>query len=229
MHEDRDIETVEHELRVHGFLKEGVTVDLDALHAYLAPLAEPSRVETFKFTREWLREEASRVTDMRSAAISRRLNMPPSYILIHRVSTAGIGVLCQLECEGQFRAEVIKWMPGYTDPLDPVPDDHPAEDVDAAAAEPDVPTAGPGIPTAGPGIPTAGPGIPTAGPGIPTAGPGIPTAGPGIPTAGPGIPTAGSGIPTEELEVAVENLDVGTAPGRDDPDDARAGVASPNG
>jgi predicted unusual protein kinase regulating ubiquinone biosynthesis (AarF/ABC1/UbiB family) len=137
MHEDRDIQTVEHELRVHGFLKEGVTVDLDALHAYLAPLAEPSRVETFKFTREWLREEASRVTDMRSAAISRRLNLPPSYVLIHRVSTAGIGVLCQLECEGQFRAEVIKWMPSYTDPLDPVPDQDvpPAEDRSGMAAE----------------------------------------------------------------------------------------------
>src|SRR5208282_1096803 len=135
MHEDRDTESVEHELRVHGFLKEGVTVDLDALHAYLAPLAEPSRVETFKFTREWLREEASRVTDLRSAAVTRRLNLPPSYILIHRVSTAGIGVLCQLECEGQFRAEVIKWMPGYNDPLDPVPDrdGHPAEDLDGAA------------------------------------------------------------------------------------------------
>jgi predicted unusual protein kinase regulating ubiquinone biosynthesis (AarF/ABC1/UbiB family) len=124
MHEDRDIETVEHELRVHGFLKEGVTVDLDALHAYLAPLAEPSRVESFKFNREWLRAEASRVTDMRSAAIGRRLNLPPSYVLIHRVSTAGIGVLCQLECEGRFRAEVLKWMPGYFEPTttDPDPD-----------------------------------------------------------------------------------------------------------
>jgi predicted unusual protein kinase regulating ubiquinone biosynthesis (AarF/ABC1/UbiB family) len=122
MHEDRDIETVEHELRIHGFLKEGVTVDLDALHAYLAPLAEPSRVESFKFSREWLRAEASRVTDMRSAAIGRRLNMPPSYVLIHRVSTAGIGVLCQLECEGRFRAEVIRWMPGYLDAADPSPD-----------------------------------------------------------------------------------------------------------
>jgi predicted unusual protein kinase regulating ubiquinone biosynthesis (AarF/ABC1/UbiB family) len=121
MHENRDIETVEHELRVNGFLKEDVTVDLDALHAYLAPLAEPSKVESFKFSREWLRAEASRVTDMRSAAISRRLNLPPSYVLIHRVSTAGIGVLCQLECEGPFRAEVLKWIPGYTDAEDPVP------------------------------------------------------------------------------------------------------------
>jgi predicted unusual protein kinase regulating ubiquinone biosynthesis (AarF/ABC1/UbiB family) len=119
MHENRDIETVEHELRVHGFLKEGVDVDLDALHAYLAPLADPSKVESFKFSREWLRAEASRVTDMRSAAIGRRLNLPPTYILIHRVSTAGIGVLCQLGCEGRFRAEVLEWMPGYIDAPEP--------------------------------------------------------------------------------------------------------------
>jgi len=25
-------------------------------------------------------------------------------------------VLCQLECEGKFRAEVIRWVPGYLDP-----------------------------------------------------------------------------------------------------------------
>jgi predicted unusual protein kinase regulating ubiquinone biosynthesis (AarF/ABC1/UbiB family) len=132
MHEDRDIETVEHELRAHGFLKEGVTVDLDALRAYLAPLAEPSRVETFKFSREWLRAEASRVTDMRSAAIGRRLNLPPSYLLIHRVSTAGIGVLCQLECEGQFRAEVLRWMPGYFDATGPIPDTDDPDDASPA-------------------------------------------------------------------------------------------------
>ncbi|HTZ25728.1 MAG TPA: AarF/ABC1/UbiB kinase family protein [Streptosporangiaceae bacterium] len=119
MHENRDIETVEAELRVHGFLKEDVDVDLDALHAYLAPLADPSKVESFTFTREWLRAEASRVTDIRSAAIGRRLNLPPTYVLIHRVSTAGIGVLCQLECEGRFRAEVLRWMPGYLNEIGP--------------------------------------------------------------------------------------------------------------
>jgi len=85
-------------------------------HAFLAPLAEPSKVECFKFNREWLREEAARVTDMRASNITRRFNVPPSYVLIHRVSTAGIGVLCQLECEGEFRAEVLKWIPGYFDP-----------------------------------------------------------------------------------------------------------------
>jgi predicted unusual protein kinase regulating ubiquinone biosynthesis (AarF/ABC1/UbiB family) len=110
-------EVVERELREHGFLRPGISVDLDALHAFLAPLAEPSAVDSFKFTREWLRGEAARVTDLHASNISRKFNVPPSYVLIHRVSTAGIGVLCQLECEGEFRAEVIRWIPGYLDPV----------------------------------------------------------------------------------------------------------------
>jgi len=53
------------------------------------------------------------------------------------VSTAGIGVLCQLECEGPFRAEMIRWVPGYADgpsrqedpehPEDPKSPDGPAD------------------------------------------------------------------------------------------------------
>jgi predicted unusual protein kinase regulating ubiquinone biosynthesis (AarF/ABC1/UbiB family) len=113
MHNDGSIEAVEQELRARDFLREGVSVDLGQLQAFLAPLAEPSRVETFRFSREWLRGTAARVTDFRPSNVSRQLNLPPSYVLIHRVSTAGIGVLCQLECEGPFRAEVLAWMPGY--------------------------------------------------------------------------------------------------------------------
>jgi predicted unusual protein kinase regulating ubiquinone biosynthesis (AarF/ABC1/UbiB family) len=114
MHDpDPDITTVEHELRTNGFLRPGITVDLEALRAFLAPMAEPSAVERFKFTREWMRDEAGRIADIRSSSISRKFNLPPTYVLIHRVSTAGIGVLCQLECEGAFRAEVLRWVPGY--------------------------------------------------------------------------------------------------------------------
>jgi predicted unusual protein kinase regulating ubiquinone biosynthesis (AarF/ABC1/UbiB family) len=115
MHDDGDFGAAERELREQGFLKEGIAIDQEALRAFLAPLAEPSKVETFKFRREWLRSEAARVTDPRTSNLGRRLNLPPSYVLIHRVSTAGIGVLCQLECEGRFRAEVIGRMPGYAD------------------------------------------------------------------------------------------------------------------
>jgi predicted unusual protein kinase regulating ubiquinone biosynthesis (AarF/ABC1/UbiB family) len=113
VHNDGDIALAEADLRAYGFLRPGVSVDLDALRDFLAPLAEPSRHETFKFTREWMRGEAVRVTDLRAANVARQFNLPPSYILIHRVSTAGIGVLCQLEASGEFRSEVLRWMPGY--------------------------------------------------------------------------------------------------------------------
>jgi predicted unusual protein kinase regulating ubiquinone biosynthesis (AarF/ABC1/UbiB family) len=116
--EHPDVEAVERELRDNDFLRPGIDVDLEALQAFLAPLAEPSKAECFHFTREWLRGEAARVTDLNASNISRKFNLPPSYVLIHRVSTAGIGVLCQLECEGRFRAEVQRWMPGYLDEPD---------------------------------------------------------------------------------------------------------------
>jgi len=126
MHDpEPDLDEVERELRANGFLRPGISVDLDALRAFLAPMAEPSSVETFKFSREWLRGAAAPVMDMSASNVSRRFNVPPSFVLIHRVSTAGTGVLCQLECEAPFRAEVLRWVPGYTDdPLasaEPVP------------------------------------------------------------------------------------------------------------
>jgi len=121
VHTDGDIAEAEAELREHGFLRPGVSVDLDALRNFLAPLADPSKTESFMFSREWMRGEAARVTDLRGANVARQLNLPPSYILIHRVSTAGIGVLCQLEANGAFRSEVLRWMPGYG------PGDRPAE------------------------------------------------------------------------------------------------------
>jgi predicted unusual protein kinase regulating ubiquinone biosynthesis (AarF/ABC1/UbiB family) len=132
VHDGTDLRPVEQELRQQGFLRPGVSVDMEALRAFLAPMAEPSRGERFKFSRDWLRGEATRMTDPRSANLGRRLNLPPSYLLIHRVSTAGTGVLCQLESEGPFRAEVLKWIPGYldtgwaggaTEPAGPGPDD----------------------------------------------------------------------------------------------------------
>jgi predicted unusual protein kinase regulating ubiquinone biosynthesis (AarF/ABC1/UbiB family) len=122
MHNDGDIQMVERELREHSFLRPGVSVNLNELHAFLAPLAEPSRGESFAFSREWMRAEAALVTDLRAANVARRLNLPPSYVLIHRVSTAGIGVLCQLECAGPFRPEVLRWIPGYGPGDDLVPD-----------------------------------------------------------------------------------------------------------
>jgi predicted unusual protein kinase regulating ubiquinone biosynthesis (AarF/ABC1/UbiB family) len=148
VHTDGEVTMMEDELRRHGFLRPDVKVDPEALRTFLAPLAEPSKQERFKFSREWMRGEAARITEMRSSNVARQLNLPPSYILIHRVSTAGIGVLCQLEAEGEFRAEVLRWMPGYgPEEIKVAPNvaaDEPAT-ANADLATPDDDTSGPGL------------------------------------------------------------------------------------
>ena len=126
MHEDGDLAKLEDEFRSHGYLRDGVSIDLTALRAFLAPLAEPSRAESFRFSREWLRTQTMQASALRSSSVLRRLNLPSSYVLIHRVLAAGLGVLCQLECEAAFRAEVLRWMPGYADPAKPAPQPEPA-------------------------------------------------------------------------------------------------------
>src|SRR6266536_4398595 len=70
VHEGSDLGPAERELREQGFIREGIEFDPEALRTFLAPLAEPSRVERFKFSREWLRGEATRVADPRAANVS---------------------------------------------------------------------------------------------------------------------------------------------------------------
>ncbi len=132
MHEDGDPERLEDEFRSHGYLRDGVSVDLTALRALLAPLAELSKAESFRFSREWLRTETIQTSVLRSSSVLRQLNLPPSYVLIHRVLAAGLAVLCQLECEVPFRAEVLRWMPGYADPAKPGPEPRPAPPAESA-------------------------------------------------------------------------------------------------
>ena len=126
MHDGGDLAKLEEEFRSHGYLRDGVSVELTALRAFLAPLAEPSRAESFRFSREWLRTETIQASALRSSSVLRRLNLPPSYVLIHQVLASGLGVLCQLECEAPFRAEVLRWLPGYAGTAAPAPRPQPA-------------------------------------------------------------------------------------------------------
>ncbi|MGW0804412.1 ABC1 kinase family protein [Nonomuraea sp. NPDC002799] len=102
-------------LRQEGFIREDIDIDADALRAFLAPYVEPTAVEEFTFSREWLQAQAASVTDLRPTNVIRQLNLPTSYVLIHRVHAAGIGVLCQLGTTARFRNEVIRWVPGFAD------------------------------------------------------------------------------------------------------------------
>jgi predicted unusual protein kinase regulating ubiquinone biosynthesis (AarF/ABC1/UbiB family) len=110
-----DMDQIVEALREEGFIREGVEIDPESLHAFIVPITQPLIDDTFKFSREWLRQEFARVTDLRPTNVVRQLNLPPSYVLIHRVVAAGTGVLCQLEAEGPFRGEALRWVPGFAD------------------------------------------------------------------------------------------------------------------
>src|SRR3954465_4364987 len=115
---DGDADAVLEGLRAEGFLLPNIDVDPDELLDFLLPLLDPIATETFTFSRAWLRGEAARIGDPRSAAsaLGRQLNLPPSYLLIHRVTLGAIGVLCQLGSTGSFRSEMERWQPGFAEP-----------------------------------------------------------------------------------------------------------------
>ncbi|MFE6226238.1 MULTISPECIES: AarF/ABC1/UbiB kinase family protein [unclassified Streptomyces] len=102
-------------LRQEGFVKESVALDPDEVLDYLLPIIEPAAAESFVFTRGWLRTQAARIADPRSPAhqLGRQLNLPPSYLLIHRVTLSTIGVLCQLNATVRLRDELSAWLPGF--------------------------------------------------------------------------------------------------------------------
>lgn len=105
-------------LRRAGFVPEQVDLEPDAVLDYLLPVIEPAQVEEFTFSRGWLRTQAARIADPRSPAhrLGRQLNLPPSYLLIHRVTLSTIGVLCQLGATVRLRDELEAWLPGFPDP-----------------------------------------------------------------------------------------------------------------
>lgn len=104
-------------LRAEGFVKPNIRVDPDELRDYLAPLVEPAVEETFRFSRDWMREQFQRLQDPRApgSTLALRLNLPPSYLLIHRVWLGSIGVLSQLEAELPFRGILEELLPGFAE------------------------------------------------------------------------------------------------------------------
>ncbi|MEU0147010.1 AarF/UbiB family protein [Streptomyces sp. NPDC006288] len=130
---DGDAEGVYAMLREDGFVRESIELEPEAVLDYLLPIIEPAQVDEFTFTRSWLRSQAGRIADPRSPAhqLGKQLNLPPSYLLIHRVTLSTIGVLCQLGATVRLRDELESWLPGFV----PEYDQEEAEDASDDAPE----------------------------------------------------------------------------------------------
>lgn len=102
-------------LRAEHFVRPGTEVPADHVYAYLAPFVEPLRTETFHFTRRWMQKQAIRVGDLRGQDFrtGRSLNLPPQYLMLHRVLGGSTGILCQLDAELPVRDIITRWQPGF--------------------------------------------------------------------------------------------------------------------
>jgi predicted unusual protein kinase regulating ubiquinone biosynthesis (AarF/ABC1/UbiB family) len=110
-----DAETVVEGLRAEGFIKPGVDIDARAFFEALAPFAEPAVHEYFHFSRDWMRSHFTRLSDPRNPDFSLgfKINLPPNYMLIHRVWLGGIGVLSQMDATVPMRGELERWLPSF--------------------------------------------------------------------------------------------------------------------
>ena len=101
-------------LRREGFITG--EIDPDDLFDYLAPFVEPAAVPEFQFNRDWMREQFIRVRDPHaSGGVAFKINLPPNYLLIHRVWLGGLAVLSQLNVRAAFVDVLDEFLPGYAD------------------------------------------------------------------------------------------------------------------
>ena len=112
---DDDWNAVSDGLRDEGFIRPDTQLDTEVMSAYLAPFVEPAQTPMFTFSREWLRAQANRVgaPEAEGLGTALKINIPPSYLLIHRVWAGGIGVLSQLGATAPFREILEENLPGF--------------------------------------------------------------------------------------------------------------------
>lgn len=117
---DDDWAGVEAGLRQENVILPQTRFTPEALQEYLGPFLDGARVDVFSFDRRWLRHQAARVATPTQENISAalKLNLPPDYLLIHRVLVGSIGVLCQLETTMSYRQLLTDHMPGFARPGD---------------------------------------------------------------------------------------------------------------
>src|SRR5699024_11197519 len=86
------------------------------------PFIEPMRAPEFHFDRAWMQRIMAVYGDVsgREFRTARAFTLPRDYVLIHRVLSASVGMLCQLEATGPDQEIVRTWMTEiFTDELHP--------------------------------------------------------------------------------------------------------------
>lgn len=104
-------------------MRPGTQVDPEALRRYLVRFLEPITHAQFRIDRPWLRTVAASIRDPRTPdfLVGTKLNLPPDYLLIHRVWLGGIGVLAQIGGTIPVREILVAHLPGLDESRLPPP------------------------------------------------------------------------------------------------------------
>ena len=94
-------------MRAEGFIRPGIEVDPQQVLDYLRPdrwtRCASAEVHLHPASGCARRRPASATRAARRRGWAGMFNLPPSYLLIHRVTLGSIGVLCQLGATAPFR------------------------------------------------------------------------------------------------------------------------------
>lgn len=95
-----------------GYMGRGGMDSADAM-AFLDPFIEPMREPSFQFDRAWMQGILAVYGDFsgREFRTARSFTLPREYVLIHRVLSASVGMLCQLQATAPYQQIVRRWMP----------------------------------------------------------------------------------------------------------------------
>jgi predicted unusual protein kinase regulating ubiquinone biosynthesis (AarF/ABC1/UbiB family) len=114
---DGDRDELEQELRNLGFLRPNARLTPEAIGRYIRPFTDPAQTEEFRFSRDWIREQVTRVSapTAEGMGMALRINLPREYVLLHRVAVGGVGVLGQLGATVRVPDVLAESMPGFAD------------------------------------------------------------------------------------------------------------------
>ena len=97
-----------------GFLAPAHGLDPEAVWEYVSGPYEPYLVERFTFTREWTSQALARALDLSgpSAKVVKRLDMPPSFVILDRGVWGMAALLGRLEATGNWRGILDEYRKG---------------------------------------------------------------------------------------------------------------------
>lgn len=123
VHRDPDL-TVE-TMEAAGFLTPGHGLPAPDVFEYVSAPYRPYLVDTFTFTRDFMRDTLARIADVKGpyAPVIERLNLPASFVILNRVVWGVTALLGRLGASGPWRAMLLEYR---------VPDSPPASDLGEA-------------------------------------------------------------------------------------------------